>query len=92
MLLQQSLNVLNVAGNGLDSLADLLPLQELTHLNASDNLLADMKVREGSNSIAPTVAKQSIFNHIPFICQPHTHTHRNLATLLGSGPGYGSWS
>ena len=59
MLLQQSLSVLNVAGNGLDSLADLLPLQELTHLNASDNLLADMKVRAGRGSIASTVAKQS---------------------------------
>ena len=46
LCLQQSLSVLNVAGNGLDSLASLLPLQELTHLNASDNLLADMKVRE----------------------------------------------
>ena len=51
MLLQQSLSVLNVAGNGLDSLAGLLPLQELTHLNASDNLLADMKVRQSNMTL-----------------------------------------
>lgn len=51
MLLQQSLSVLNVAGNGLDSLAGLLPLRELTHLNASDNLLADMKVRQSSMTL-----------------------------------------
>lgn len=42
---QSTLNVLNVAGNGIDSVVDLQPLTELTHLTASDNQLSNMKVR-----------------------------------------------
>lgn len=42
---QSTLNVLNVAGNGIDSVVDLQPLTELTHFTASDNQLSNMKVR-----------------------------------------------
>lgn len=41
--LQSSLQVLNIAGNNLDSIRDIECLRNLYQLHANDNLLTDMK-------------------------------------------------
>jgi len=43
MSLQESLKVLNVSGNNLDSLKDLECMRQLTHFICVDNQLNDMK-------------------------------------------------
>ena len=42
-LFQSSLQVLNIAGNNLDSIKDIECLRNLYQLHANDNLLTDMK-------------------------------------------------
>ena len=71
---QKKLNVLNIAGNSLDSLSEIGSLQSLQNLIASNNLLDDMKEIGVLLSCWPRLAKLDLSGN--FICMKNKYRER----------------
>lgn len=74
LALSKKLNVLNIAGNSLDSLSEIGSLQSLQNLIASNNLLDDMKEIGVLLSCWPRLAKLDLSGN--FICMKNKYRER----------------
>lgn len=66
--------VLNVSGNGLDTIEDLIGLKELVHLSACENKLTSMKELSQVLNQLPNLSKLELSGNP--ICQRHKYRDR----------------
>lgn len=76
---QSSLEVLNVSGNGLDTLDDLVYLKELVYLSACDNKLTSMRVLSQALHQLPMLTKLELSGNP--LC--HKHKYRDRVITMG---------
>ena len=82
-LLQRCLQVFNVSGNGLDTIADLDVLRHLTHFMASDNELNDMK------EMIHILSSWSYLTKLELIGNPLCHKSKYKDRLIVIAPHLG---